>query len=456
MELTRASTASRHASVAPASLPASSEVAGIPVGVTIRSEDGGQRTGRPVLSRAELTEAVKRRARELGFELVGVARATPAETADAFRDWIAADQHGEMGYMAREPERRIDPRRVLPNAVSIVVVGLNYKPPTEGGGRKADGGRGNSGGLASWGSAFRPPPSALPVGQIARYARGDDYHDVVGAKLAELLAFVRAEVGDEAAGKAYVDAGPLLERDLAARAGLGWFGKNTMLLHRTLGSYFFLGALLLALDLDPDAPTTAHCGSCTRCLTGCPTGAFVAPYVLDARRCLSYLTIELKGSIPRELRPLIGDWIFGCDICQEVCPWNRKAPAGVEPALRSRGGLDAPELIPLLAMTDEEFRVRFKGHPIKRAKRRGLLRNVAVALGNSGDGRAIPALAAALRDYEPLVRGHAAWALGELAGEEARRALAAALETETDEWVREEIRFALRNRSFLSARRGVP
>src|SRR5262249_24084058 len=221
--------------------------------------------------------------------------------------------------------------------------------------------------------------------QIACYARGDDYHDLLGAKLAALLAFVRAEAGEEVAGKAYVDAGPLLERDLAARAGLGWFGKNTMLLNRRLGSYFFLGALLLGVELEADGPTTAHCGTCTRCLVACPTAAFVAPYVLDARRCISYLTIELKGPIPRELRPQVGNWIFGCDICQEVCPWNRKAPPGEEPALLARAGLDAPELMSLLRMTEEEFRTRFKGSPIKRAKRRGFLRNVAVALGNSGD-----------------------------------------------------------------------
>jgi epoxyqueuosine reductase len=374
--------------------------------------------------RRALTHRIKQQAHALGFELAGITPATSAESAEAFRAWVAAGQHGEMGYMARDPERRIDPRRVLPEAASIVVVGLNYKPSPDEDGVGGD---------------------AEPHGQIARYARGEDYHDVIGAKLAALLAFVRSEAGSDVAGRAYVDAGPLLERDLAARAGLGWFGKNTMLLHRKLGSYFFLGALLLALELEPDGPTTAHCGTCTRCLDACPTGAFVAPYVLDARLCISYLTIELKGPIPRDLRPLVGDWIFGCDICQEVCPWNRKAPPGREPALHARAGFDAPDLIPLLSLTEEEFRSRFKGSPIKRAKRRGFLRNVAVALGNSGDQRAVPALAAALADPEPLVRGHAAWALGRLGGDAARKTLSMALPREPDAWVREEMQCALSN-----------
>jgi epoxyqueuosine reductase len=279
---------------------------------------------------------------------------------------------------------------------------------------------------------------------VARYALGDDYHDVMLSRLKTLLAEVRARYGEEVPGRAYVDTGPLLERDLAQRAGLGWWGKNTNLLHRHLGSYFFLGALLLGLDLAPDAPTTAHCGTCRRCLDACPTRAFVAPYVLDARRCISYLTIELKGPIPRNLRPLVGNWIYGCDICQEVCPWNRKAPPTDEPAFQPRGDLAAPELIPLLGMTDEEFRARFRGSPIKRTKRRGLLRNVAVALGNARDPVAIPALRAALgQDPEPLVRGHAAWALGRIGGPAAHAALLAATETELDPYVTEEIQGAL-------------
>jgi epoxyqueuosine reductase len=311
------------------------------------------------------------------------------------------------------------------------------------GGRPIDHGRGATDrpGHSERGEAGTPSAAR---GQIARYALGDDYHDVMLARLKALLAEIRARYGEELPGRAYVDSGPLLERDLAQRAGLGWWGKNTNLLHRHLGSYFFLGALLLGLELEPDVPTTAHCGTCTRCLDACPTQAFIAPYLLDARRCISYLTIELKGPIPRELRPLIGDWIYGCDICQEVCPWNRKAPPTREPAFQPREGLSAPELIPMLAMTDEEFRARFRGSPIQRTKRRGLLRNVAVALGNARDPAAVPALRAALeRDPEPLVRGHAAWALGRIGGPAARAALRAAAATETDAYVSEEIALAL-------------
>jgi epoxyqueuosine reductase len=285
------------------------------------------------------------------------------------------------------------------------------------------------------------PPSRC---RIARYALGDDYHDVMRGGLEALLVSIREQTGTEVRGKAYVDTGPLLERDLARRAGLGWFGKNTNLLSVGKGSYFFLGALLLDLPLEPDEPFIGdHCGTCSRCLEACPTGAFVSPYVLDARRCISYLTIELKGPIPRELRPLVGDWIYGCDVCQEVCPWNRKAPRTKEPAFRARPGLTLPELAPLLAMTQEEFSRRFKHSPIKRAKRRGLLRNVAVALGNSQDRAAVPALAAAMHDPEALVRAHAAWALGRLGGIEAIAALSEAQAAEVESTVQEEIALAL-------------
>jgi epoxyqueuosine reductase len=375
--------------------------------------------------RETLTERsawVKEQARAVGFDMAGIAAAEPAATRGAYRDWLAAGMAGEMGYMSRDPERREDPAVVLPEARAVVVVALRYRPADEAAAERADPGR----------------------GQVARYALGEDYHDVMLARLRELLGRVRARYGEEVAGRAYVDTGPLLERDLAQRAGLGWFGKNTNLLHRRLGSYFFLGALLVGLELAPDVPATAHCGTCRRCLDACPTGAFVAPYVLDARRCISYLTIELKGPIPRDLRPLIGNWIYGCDICQEVCPWNRKAPPTEEPAFGPRDGLQAPELIPLLRLTEAEFRERFRGSPIKRAKRRGLLRNVAVALGNARDPAAIPALREALRDAEPLVRGHAAWALGRLGGPEANAALQAAAREEEDPYARDEIEAALK------------
>jgi epoxyqueuosine reductase len=360
-------------------------------------------------------------ARRIGFELAGIAPALPAATSDAYAQWATAGHAGEMAYLTRDPERRSDPARVWPEARSVLVVGLNYRtwePEPE---ERYDPGR----------------------GQLARYALGDDYHEVLVDKLKALLAWLDAETGGGVRGRYYVDTGPLLERDLAARAGLGWWGKNTCLIDRRQGSYFFLGALLLSVELPPDAPASDHCGTCNRCQTACPTGAFLEPYVLDARRCISYLTIELRGPIPRELRPLIGNWVFGCDICQEVCPWNRKAAFGSEPRFSPRDRLKAPELIPLLELTQEEFSALFRHSAVKRTKRRGLLRNVCVALGNSGDPAAVPALIRALSHEEPLVRGHAAWALGRLGGPEAIAGLNIALATEPEEWVREEIRLAI-------------
>ena len=370
----------------------------------------------------DLKPAILQEACALGCDLVGIAAATPAETRAAYEAWVDAGMAGEMAYLTRDPARRATPRAVWPEVGSIVVVGINYRTVEP----EAD----------AWDDPER--------GKIARYALGDDYHDVIADRLRALLARVVEIGGTEVAGKVYVDTGPLLERDLAARAGLGWFGKNTMLLNRAVGSYFFLGALLLNVELEPDGPVSAHCGTCNRCAAACPTGALVAPYVLDARRCISYLTIELRGPIPRELRPLVGNWIFGCDICQEVCPWNRKAPLSLEPRFQPRQGLTAPELLPLLDMTQEEFSARFRGSPIKRTKRRGLLRNVCVALGNARDPAAAPALGRALTHEEPLVRGHAAWALGRIGGPEALAALESAIRDESDAWVREEIQAALR------------
>jgi epoxyqueuosine reductase len=370
----------------------------------------------PALLKQELLAEAGR----LGFDLAGVAPATPAETAAAYRDWLGAGLHGEMAYLEWSPARRTHPARLWPEAASVVVVGLNYRPA------EPD--------PALWEDPRR--------GRIARYALGDDYHGLLRERLEALLRWAAAR-DPGLAGRCYVDVGPLLERDLAARAGLGWFGKNTCLLNRRQGSYFFLGALLVNRALPPDPRTTAHCGSCSRCLDVCPTRAFVAPYVLDARRCISYLTIELRGPIPRDLRPLVGNWVFGCDLCQEVCPWNRRAPAATEPGLAPRAGLTAPELIPLLGLTQAQFSARFRRSAVKRARLRGFLRNVCVALGNSGDPAAVPALSAALAHPEALVRGHAAWALGRLGGAAARQALLQAAETEADAWAREELEWAV-------------
>jgi epoxyqueuosine reductase len=344
-----------------------------------------------------LEQRLKEQARALGFELAGIAPATAADGFDRLRAWLAEGCAGEMTYMHRHAEARRDPRSILPEVRSVVMVGMNYCP-------------------ASTAEAARQPeagpggPPAL-TGTVARYARGADYHDVLRERLNALLAWVRREVPG-CRGRGVVDTAPLLERDFARRAGLGWFGKNTMLLNKRLGSYFFLGALLLDVALTPDPPqVAAHCGTCTACLNACPTDAFPAPGQLDARRCISYLTIELKGSVPEELRPGVGDWLFGCDVCQEVCPWNRKAPPGREPALAPRPDLEAVDLLELLSLSDEEFRQRFRGTALMRSKRRGLLRNAAIVLGNRGDARALPALRKALGDPEPLIREAAAWAI---------------------------------------------
>jgi epoxyqueuosine reductase len=312
-------------------------------------------------SAAALSQLAKAQAFALGFDLVGIAALGPADTADAFDAWLAAGHAGTMDYLARGAEARRDSRRPKPGTTHAIVVALDY------GGRE-------------------------PSGPVARYARGDDYHDVMDGRLRELHRRLERETGETILGKPYVDTGPLLERDLARRAGLGWFGKNTNLLNPALGSFFFLGALVLDLALEPDAPYEAdRCGSCTRCLDACPTDALIAPRSLDATRCISYLTIEQKGEIPEALRPLVGELLYGCDICQEVCPWNVKfASHNTVPEFEPRAvlaGKDARELArDLLAMTPEEFSAAFKGSPMKRAKLRGLKRNAAVVLGNIRTG----------------------------------------------------------------------
>jgi epoxyqueuosine reductase len=369
--------------------------------------------------RMVLREQITAKATALGFDLVGITSAAPLAHGGRLRAWVAQGFAGEMGYMSRNVEKRVDPSRVLPEVRSIIVLGMNYytSPPV--------------------------PEASSGRGWMARYAWGRDYHTVLSDKLEALVAFIRDLEGADVQARWYVDTGPILERELAWRAGLGWPGKNTNLINRRVGSWLFLGAILLDRELVYDAPASAHCGTCTRCLVACPTGALVAPGVLDARRCISYLTIELRGPIPRELRPLMGTHIFGCDICQAVCPWNRRAPVSSDAAFLPRAGFAAPELMPLLRLSEDEFRARFRGSPVTRAKRRGLLRNVAVALGNLRDLRALPALEVVLHDAEPLIRGHAAWALGRIGGSRVSHLLHDVLRTERDVDVREEVTSAL-------------
>lgn len=334
-------------------------------------------------------EEVKRLAIEAGFDLCRIAPADPAAHADVFRDWVAGEKYGDMQWMARNPERRIDPRQVVDGARSVVVLALNYHPGDE------------------------PPRPARPgaVGRIARYAWNDDYHDLV---LPRLRVLDRALAGMGGVQRHYVDTGPVLERDHASRAGLGWNGKSTVQIHRKLGTWFFLAELITTLELAVDEPENDHCGKCTRCIDACPTGAITAPHRLDARLCISYLTIEHKGSIPVELRPLMGDRIYGCDECLEVCPWNRFATISREAAFQAREPVFARRLRDWLDIDDETFRTLFRKSPIKRTKRVRFLRNVCVALGNVGDTGDLPALEKAAASGEPLIAEHAAWAIEEI------------------------------------------
>jgi epoxyqueuosine reductase len=360
-----------------------------------------------------LESRLKQCARELGFELVGIAPATAADGFERFRAWIDLGCAGEMNYMPRHADARRDPSSILSEVRSVVMVGMNYYgEASKSESVRAE--RATESGATLSQSLTRTHPHSH-TGRVARYAQGEDYHDVLRQRLKQLLAWVQYEV-PECRGRGVVDTAPLLERDFARRAGLGWFGKNTMLLNKRLGSYFFLGALLLDIELQPDsAHETTHCGTCTACLDACPTQAFIEPGLLDARRCISYLTIELKGPVPTDLRPPMADWVFGCDICQAVCPWNGKIPATREPAFQPRADLEALDLVELLRLSPGEFRQRFRGTALSRAKRRGLLRNAAMVLGNQGGPAALPALQRALDDPEPLVRQAAQWAIERIA-----------------------------------------
>jgi epoxyqueuosine reductase len=297
------------------------------------------------------------------------------------------------------------------------------------------------------------PPKVLAEdparGQISRYAWGDDYHDVIRQRLSELVDFIKQTAETELKTRVCVDTAPIIEREYAQKAGIGWIGKNTNLIHWRSGSWYFLAEVLINIDLESDtAPLRGSCGTCTRCIEACPTDAIIEPNLLDSRLCISYLTIELKESIPKALRSKIGNLIFGCDICQEVCPWNSKAVPTDEPAFQPRDGNLTPKLLSLIGMTQQEFSRRFKGSPIKRTKRRGFLRNVLVAIGNWGEPRAVPALKDALTDDEPLVRSHAAWALGKIGGDTAKQILHTRLTIETEQEVITEIQDALLETDF--------
>jgi epoxyqueuosine reductase len=348
----------------------------------------------PSLSRQALTQRIKTEALALGFDLVGVAPAQSRPELAFFERWIDAGYAGEMHYLKRSLERRRDLQQVLPEAQSVVVCGLNYDTDYP----------------------YSTTQDDATRGWIARYAWGADYHQCMQEKLAQLRQCVSELVPHGVASKLYVDTGPVVERVYAKYAGLGWFGKNTCVLNARLGSWLFLGELLLTIPLEYDRPTPDHCGTCTRCIDACPTEAILAPYVLDARRCIAYLTIELKGSIPEDLRPHMGNHVFGCDICQDVCPWNRKRLFTTEEALQPQPEYVYPPLEELARLTPAEFKQRFRGTALERTKHRGLLRNVCVAMGNSGNTAFIPLLEHLQHDTEELIREHATWALARLRG----------------------------------------
>lgn len=374
--------------------------------------------------KGELTQLIKQKAQDLGFHHIGITTPDPPAHLEVFQQWVSSGLQAEMDWMANQEaiQRRADPRRILPECRSILCLAIHYSPAPS-------------------------IEESHSGGNIASYAWGDDYHNVLPAKLQALVAFIETELGHPIPNRWYTDTGPILEKELAQRAGLGWIGKNSNLINPKSGSYFFLAEILLGIELPPDNPFTGdHCGSCTRCLEACPTECILPNRTIDAGRCISYLTIERKGEIPNKYRSKIGGWIFGCDICQQVCPWNlRFAQKEFDPAFAPRFGVPPVSPKDELALDAQTFNRKFKGSPIKRAKRRGYLRNVAVTLGNFADSGATLALSKSLKDNEALVRRHAAWALGQIGDQQALEILRTSIESETDPDVRKEIQHAIAN-----------
>jgi epoxyqueuosine reductase len=352
----------------------------------------------------DLKQAIKEKAHQLGFSLTGVTTPDPPLHYATFETWLAQGHHGAMGYLASDRGRacRANPKQILPECKSILVLATPYSPPSPSNALS---------GTSRQASAVEAVVRGKSQLKIAAYAHGADYHDILPARMKALVQFIEEQVGGPVKNRWYTDTGPILERDLAQRAGLGWIGKNTCLIHPKQGSYFLLSEIFLELELEPDQPfITDHCGTCMRCLEACPTACILPDRTLDATRCISYLTIELKDDIPVDLRDKIGGWVFGCDICQMVCPWNRFAPEG-DPAFDDGFPPPSPED---LTLTPQAFNTRFKRTPLQRAKRRGYLRNLAVALGNTGDSLHLPVLQTASNDLEPLVREHAQWAINQI------------------------------------------
>jgi len=371
------------------------------------------------LSAEDLARELKAVAAEQGFCLAGIAPAVAPTGYDHLRDWIQAGYSGEMHYLPRREAAYGHPSSALASVRSILMLAMTFRSEDR-------------------------VPSEAGSGQVSCYAWNEtDYHDLLRERLRPVADRLhRHRPGCRT--RITVDTAPILERDFARLAGLGWFGKNTMLLNKKHGSFFFLAGVLTDVELPPDTPhETAHCGTCTRCLDACPTDAFVAPYVLDARKCISYLTIELRDDpVPLDLRPGMEDWVFGCDICQDVCPWNTKSPRTSDPAFTPRPELRPVDARRLLALSAEEFEQSFGPTPLARPGRAGVLRNAAIVVGNQKDVEAVPALVRNLDDAEPLIRGAAAWALGQIGGTKADAALQARLAIESDPVVRDELNAA--------------
>lgn len=397
-----------------------------------------------------LSRLIKLEAQRLGFELVGITTPAPPPHFDVYKSWLVAGRHGEMAYLAtdRALQRRSDPHLIMADCQSILILGARYPAPQK-----------------TLPSTSNLPQDASPGtsprhGRIAAYAWGADYHQVLPELMRKLVEFIESQVGHQVPNRSYTDSGPLMERELAQRAGLGWIGKNTCLINPSGGSYYLLSEILLSLELEADAPFQAdRCGSCTRCVNACPTGCILPNRTLDARRCISYLTIELKNAIPDALRRFLSNWIFGCDICQQVCPWNQRfSSADVLQAFSPRPVTYNPDLIAVLELSAATFNQIYKDSPVLRAKRRGYLRNAAIALGNLSRESIVESQATDLQgslleatialerllfaETEPLIRRHAAWALGQIASPRALHILSQSAEREKDLDVQVEIQTA--------------
>jgi len=373
------------------------------------------------MSPATLSRLLREKASALGFDLFGVVPVSRSETIEIYRAWLKKGHAGTMEYLERHSELKEDPRNLLPQTLSLVALGYSYN------------------------TGYPSPETYAPSrARISRYAWGDDYHEIIHSKLKTLENYLCNELNVVNHIRSFVDSGPVLEREVAQRAGLGWFGKHSNLINVEKGSWFFLAEMLVDVELKADDPfTRVDCGTCTSCIEACPTEAIIADRTVDARLCISYLTIEHKGAIPADLRPKMDNHIFGCDICQDVCPWNKDAPESVEPGFKPRTENYAADLTELMMLDQAAFSKRFRKSPVKRTKRRGLLRNVAVSLGNWAHADAIPALSIGLHDIEPVVRSHSAWALGRINNVRARNELKSAKKSEKNPQVLREIETAL-------------